>query len=160
MDRRTLETEPFGIDRLYQCVAAYTWNVPFKRLRDFRAYFNNNPPTGTLRVRGYYLKQVAVTAGTFINSQVISRLLYDRAPGSNSSYNSFATRPTPICVRIGKQICPGDNGWSDRLVTERVQETRAKFLHDSVINELTPTVEQTVSAGRRSARDTKCGNPM
>lgn len=41
-----------------------------------------------------------------------------------------------IYICIGKQICPEDNGWSDRRVTERVPETCTKFLHGSVINEL------------------------
>ena len=41
-----------------------------------------------------------------------------------------------IYICIGKQICPEDNGWSDRRVTERVPETCTKFLHGAVINEL------------------------
>lgn len=42
----------------------------------------------------------------FINSQVISRLLYDRAAVRTIRLRYGAA----ICVRIGKQICPGDNG--------------------------------------------------
>lgn len=74
--------------------------------------------------------------GAFINSQVISRLLYD--PRWLRTVRTIRLPAAAIYICIGKQICPGRNGWSDRRVTKRVTETCAKFLHGSVINELPP----------------------
>lgn len=59
-------------------------------------------------MRGYYLEQVAITAGTFINSQVISRLFYDRA--GPEQFVQFGSPTAAIYICIGKQICPADNG--------------------------------------------------